>query len=296
MIMKAMLYLFALSVSGICQAEPLAQFPPLQTQAAVLIESLSENGTNTGSGFFVRHSNHLFFVTARHVLFQDAKVPKLVLFSTNCLLTYGNNTGDPQSHRIKVNIGQAFAMNELRAHPSLSRDVAAIHLYTSDTNNIMTPSPFVTGGTQEDFNWLRMFMEQFYPPTGIKFMTNVAVGSTVYTFGYPSSISFRDGHQLDRYRPLCRRGAVADVDPIRRVIVLDLAVYGGNSGGIVIEESRPDIGNQIQILFSPIGLVTQFVPFVEEWKNSQYQYANTTVANTGYAICEPMDSVFELLW
>src|SRR5262245_36747087 len=125
---RTMFFLLAICASSSCQA----QLIPLQSQAGVLVECLSDNRTNMGSGFFLECSNHMFLVTARHVLFDVSKLPKFELHSTNCLLTYGNNSEDPTARHIRVDLGGALARNEIRAHRS--RDVAAIHLFDVETN------------------------------------------------------------------------------------------------------------------------------------------------------------------
>jgi hypothetical protein len=286
-------------VLGLCKVDAASsQFPSGQRQLAVLIEMRSEQGTNRGSGFFMECSNKLFFVTAKHVIFNPRKWPQLELYSTNCVLTYGNNSEFPSTYHVNVDLGLALTNNEVRAHPV--RDVALIHCLTTtsskDTNGVSTyfPQPFVTIGQTEVSALKAINLLE------AKMFTNVIVGSTAFTISYPSSIGSRAFPQLDGSRALYRRGSVADADPTRRIIVLDLPVYQGNSGGLVLEESRAEpteVVNQYRITFNPIGVATQFVPFEERWSNDRYaDLANVTWSNSGYSICEPMDSVFETTW
>jgi len=44
-----------------------------------------------------------------------------------------------------------------------------------------------------------------------------------------------------------------------------------------------------------IGVVSQFVPAVENWLNIPYGYTNTNFYNSGYTVAIPMDFVLELV-
>ena len=44
-----------------------------------------------------------------------------------------------------------------------------------------------------------------------------------------------------------------------------------------------------------IGVITEFVPFVEHWVNLEHRYKNKTISNSGYAVAVAMDQVLELI-
>jgi hypothetical protein len=44
-----------------------------------------------------------------------------------------------------------------------------------------------------------------------------------------------------------------------------------------------------------IGIIIQFVPFVEKWINPQFNLANIEFENSGYTIVVPMDAVYSLI-
>ena len=64
-----------------------------------------------------------------------------------------------------------------------------------------------------------------------------------------------------------------------------------NSGGPVLEVDVVQSGTKYRV----IGLVSQFVPAVETWTNSQHGYINTSIYNSGYAVATPMDFVLDLV-
>jgi hypothetical protein len=90
-----------------------------------------------------------------------------------------------------------------------------------------------------------------------------------------------------------RAGIVAGVNPSTKTLVIDCPVYGGNSGGPVLEMDRPDArGIRLRI----IGVVTQFVPaVVPTLKSDGTPSGDVVVTNSGYAVAVAMDSVLELV-
>jgi len=115
--------------------------------------------------------------------------------------------------------------------------------------------------------------------------------SGIYIFGYPTSIGI-DNPQIDPLVPLLRKGIVAGKNYKTKKIIIDGPSYQGNSGGpvIMIDEEAD------RIKFLLIGIVVEFVPYVENWLNDKYPgLANTSIHNTGYSVVEPMDYVIETI-
>jgi len=69
-------------------------------------------------------------------------------------------------------------------------------------------------------------------------------------------------------------------------------VYKGNSGGPVIEIEQVKL---TKVKFRVIGIVSQFVPFAEQWLNVTHGYSNLVISNSGDSVVTPIDAVFELL-
>lgn len=127
---------------------------------------------------------------------------------------------------------------------------------------------------------------------GTKKYSEVLISNEVYVFGYPASLGIKNRPQIDFSRPLLRRGAVAGKNDANQTIVLDCPVYYGNSGGPVIEAEQVDLTTR---RFSVIGVVSEFVPFIETWYNIQHKFQNVNIENSGYSVVVPMDQVFELV-
>src|SRR5690606_18808210 len=67
---------------------------------------------------------------------------------------------------------------------------------------------------------------------------NIRIGTDVLIVGYPSSIGLLNKPQYDYYKPLLRKGIVAGVYPHQRTFIIDSPVFGGNSGGPVLQKSN----------------------------------------------------------
>lgn len=127
--------------------------------------------------------------------------------------------------------------------------------------------------------------------TSIKKFEEVLEGNDVFIFGYPTSLGIQGIPQIDYERPLLRKGIIAGKNVKQKTIILDCPVYYGNSGGPVVEVE----GEGSQLRFRVIGLVLQFVPFIEEWFNLKYRISNLQINNSGYSVVIPMDPVLDLL-
>ncbi len=44
-----------------------------------------------------------------------------------------------------------------------------------------------------------------------------------------------------------------------------------------------------------IGIIIQFVPFVEQWVNLQHRLINKEYENSGYTVVVPMNKILELV-
>ena len=123
-------------------------------------------------------------------------------------------------------------------------------------------------------------------------MTEVDVGADVYMFGYPVSLTGPIRDIFEPSEPLLRKGIVAGVNMGKRTIIIGPS-YFGNSGGPVIQVDRSEFG---VIQYRIIGVVSGFVPFLEEWENKTMRYSHVIKSNSGYTVVEPIDIALELVW
>jgi len=119
----------------------------------------------------------------------------------------------------------------------------------------------------------------------------VVEANDAYVFGYPVSIGL-ETPQIDYDKPLLRRGMIAGKNDSKRTIILDGAVFPGNSGGPVleVEEVPPSTKH-----FKVIGVVSEFIPYAQKWTNSQTGLTNISLENSGYSVVVTIEEAFELI-
>lgn len=280
--MKKILIYFAAACLGTVAHS--SELPRMLTACPVFIEI----GSSTGSGFWVGRSNAIYLVTAKHVLFDLQKGGEpLQIFGTNLVITMWPAQITNVSV-LTVNIGAYHAKNGVRY--SKDRDIAvALFLSRNPNGTVRTDHRFLTLSTTNIstcFDATEKVMRKF---------DEINPAEDVFTFGFPTSIgsTLPGRQQLNPKRPLAKKGIIADADPEKRLLVLDMPVYFGNSGGPVISRtSTGAFSSSIRV----IGVVSQFVPFEDVWISRRYNLPNFTWSNSGYSIAEPIDHVLDLLW
>lgn len=240
-------------------------------------------GQSTGSGFYLMTEKGTTFVTAKHVLFDEKgnlRSDKSQLLSYS-LQRAGSGT------LMELDLKVLQEAKRLRLHPT--QDVVVIDVALSDKPEMTAQRDLKTvpGVTLN-----RVAPEGIYgpPTTLISKFDEVLVGNDVLLAGFPSSIGLANVPQVDRLRPLLRRGIVAGRNETLKTIIIDCPVFPGNSGGPVIQVEK----GFVETKFRVIGVVVQFIPF----DNSGWSAAvggNATLLNSGFSVVVPMDVVQELL-
>lgn len=236
-----------------------------------------------GSGFFLNTASGTYLVTARHVLFEGVLMDELKAPEAE-LVTYPKDPKEAGRNVFTLDLEEMQSAGFVRRHET--QDIAAV----------MVGKP-LRGGRIEVLPGFGVANEA---PSGflsvgtstLKLYDDVLVANEVFVFGYPTSLGLKAMPQLDLLRPLLRRGIVAGVNPDKRSIILDCPVYPGNSGGPVLEVELDDSGER---RFSVIGVISQFVPYVETWVNARHGFENSSIENSGYSVATPMDFVLELV-
>jgi hypothetical protein len=247
--------------------------------------SISLSDGTKGTGFYLNTESFIYLVTAKHVLFKKPSFTLKAPVAT--LLSYGRDPSDSSQNIILLNVQEMFETQNLRFHDI--HDVAVGRIGKA----VKKDNPKIL----QLYSWA---IEKSQSKTGIvgvsikntKKLSEVLISNDVFVFGYPSSIGIKQIPQIDYNRPLLRKGIVAGISPTDRSIIIDAAIYGGNSGGPVIQVEPS--GFEIKLFL--IGLVSQFVPYAEEWLNRQYGYSNIGISNSGYAVVVPVDSILEVVW
>jgi len=236
----------------------------------------------TGSGFMMNVEGQMFFATAKHVLFDEASnAPTGLIAKLMC------PTDDLTNNDNRDLVVDLEACNMV-GHSSA--DVAIIQIIVSrDEQNKKIQ---IGNGVRQVKKKMVGMTVAVQVPQATKRLAQVLVSNDVFLYGYPTSLRLQDSAQFDFHKPLLRKGIVANVYPEQSTIILDCPVYFGNSGGPVIEVEKDKNGNYNHKV---IGVVSQYVPFVQKWTDVKGKVETQAIMNSGYSIAVSMDKVFELV-
>jgi hypothetical protein len=121
-----------------------------------------------------------------------------------------------------------------------------------------------------------------------RLLADIKIGNDIYLLGYPMSLALKDEKLFDYTKPLLRKGIVAGKYVNQNTFIIDCPSYFGNSGGPIIELGEDNY-------YRTIGLVSRYIPYVVEWKNTREHISNKEFTNSGFTVCVPMDAVFNLI-
>jgi len=270
-----------LFLAALCTEVSAARAVPDDNLAYPVLITLK--GGEQGSGFFLNLKGGSFLVTARHVLFKEGSDDLLAPEAE--ILSYGKDPKDKDKNIFRLDLVALKQAGNIKRH--------AIH----DVAVIRIGIPF-QGTDPPTLNTVSGVVIKENAASGIlgvgestvKRFAEVLTANQIFIFGFPTSIGLKAIPQIDYNKPLLRAGVVAGTNEKARTIILDCPVYGGNSGGPVLEVEEEGFGRKFRI----IGVVSQFVPVAETWLNMTHRYTNTNISNSGYAIATPMDFVLEL--
>lgn len=225
---------------------------------------------------------------------QDDKLKKIILeiykesqynlkATSAQLLSYSSDINDPEKNIIEVNLSKLLSLKKLKY--SKNHDIAVIEIGSVKENGKIALIDVVVKNLSKS-GLISTKKEQF------KKYKDILIGNEIFVFGFPTSLGLRNIPQIDYERSLLRKGIIAGVNNKTKSIIIDCPIYFGNSGGPVIEAERIDL---LTTNYRNIGIISQFVPFVEIINNVTQNYQNINVSNSGYAVVVPIDFVLELI-
>lgn len=240
----------------------------------------------TGSGFSLKTDEKAFLVTAKHVLFNE----KGALRSETISLVLQNKDVNDDSTTI-------YAVDLLKSKllKHKSADVAVVEIGSIKDNPKTGGFSLVYGEGVEALQQGLTGTIFVNANTATKELQDVLISNDVFLYGYPGSLGLKDSPQFDYNKPLLRKGVVANVYKAAGTIIIDCPAYYGNSGGPVVEVEIVSTPQGLAFSHKVIGVVSQLIPFVEEWENKRSKQVNVEVSNSGYSVAVAMDKVFELI-
>lgn len=240
------------------------------------------NGSS-GSGFFLRSDKEVtYFITARLVIFKVNAEGVFELCAERANLLFYDNSlkGEPMVLSVPL--------TSQNVKHDQSSDVAIVRIARR------SEIPGKEHLTQYESGVQGLQPEKGYVVVShgaLRRFDDVLISNDVFILGYPNSLSNPQRPQIDYARPLLRKGIIAGKNEKNRTIILDCPVYFGNSGGLAIEVEDVPGGRHFRI----IGVVSEYVPFIEQMRSLQMGYTNTNFENSGYSVVVPIDTIEELI-
>ena len=268
------------------------RFVPDDVIVHPVLVTLMEGSNATGSGFYFHDEEKgTFLVSACHVFMEkdkkgDKKSSPVLRGNKAHLLSYPKDLDWSKPTKLELDLKYLLANKFIQYN--LKNDVIIIQISKKETIDDKQRSMKINAGIKR----LRKGRFLTVPLKNTKTYKDVLIGNEVYISGFPASIGIEDFPQIDYQKPLLRKGIVAGKYDKRMTIIIDCPTYGGNSGGPVIELEVVDITTtSVRV----IGIISQFVPFVEQWVNLQHGLINKEFENSGYTVVVPMDKILELV-
>lgn len=237
-------------------------------------------GNSSGSGFLYNSEKNVYLVTAKHVLFDE----KINFRSEEIEILCQSTDPSFNSHRYRLELKKTV----IDCHKIA--DVALVLL------GKITERKVNGGITFTHAKGIEIIVKGQRNPVlaareNVNLFDDVMISNDVFVFGYPTSLGIQESIQFDLNKPLLRKGIVANTFNSAKTIILDCPVYGGNSGGPVTQVVKEDG----EIKFRLIGVISQFIPFVQRWKNERDRIVHLEYLNSGYSVASSMDFVLEII-
>lgn len=241
-------------------------------------------GSSSGTGFAYRSDLFFYLITAKHVLFDEEEKIR------NSKITLTSPSIDMNDDSV-INFQIDLEIAPYKFHKTC--DIAVVQMskideIKKDEIREYVKSTYLPGVERVTKNKLRT---SFCSKVNTVLLEKVLISNDVYVSGYPVSLGIQRSKQFDNTKPLLRKGIIANIFKETQTIILDCPVYGGNSGGPVIQVVEDKDKRKLQI----IGVVSQYIPFVQRWRNDRERLVHEEYLNSGYSVATAFDPVLELI-
>lgn len=252
------------------------QIPHEHFALAVLISL----GNSSGSGFLYRTDKYAYLVTAKHVLFDEQNKLRTEEIEVAC---QSSALEDESTIRYRFNLNTLKPIFHKKNDVTIIQYGSIIHIKKMTTTfHLSAGAERIEKGNYNAIQATRM---------NVDLLNEVLVSNDIFVFGYPTSLGIQTSRQFDYTKPLLRKGVVANIYKETDTIILDCPVYGGNSGGPVIQIIEDNNKKRYRL----IGVISQYIPYVQRWSNDRDRLSHIEYLNSGYSVATSFNPVLELI-
>lgn len=246
-------------------------------------------GDGFGSGLYLATPDEIYLVTARHVFFKaqvDPATKKLKGFNLMKpmvnIFSYPKGSNFAVAEEIQIDL--RILMNNKQLSCSGPQDVCVCKIADIGAGKLQLVEGIKRVSPSLNINSAHTSM--------IKPFESIAIAEELYVIGYPKALALIPNNSYDYNKPLVRKGIISGKNP-DQTIVIDCAVFPGNSGGpaFITEKSieSSDEGLTFRDKRYLAGIVSKFIP----WLNNRFKPPH--VENSGYGQIVSFDQVYNEL-
>lgn len=256
------------------------------------LAALVKVGNSFGSGIYIHINTEVYFATARHVLFNEmlnsqTEEKGFALKSKEInIKSYPKNSSFQSFEEIQVDLTSLSHSKHLSLNST--HDLAIFKVGDFIKNKLL-----LTKGITKISGTLSLNIAS---QNLVKPVSQISVGEEIYVIGFPKALALTNSHLYNYDKPLVRKGIISGINP-NQTIVIDCAVYGGNSGGPVFIAEK--IITQAQGSFKIknhrylAGIVSKYIPLLNT--TAQKIRSNTSSSvhfeNSGYGIIVAFEEI-----
>ncbi|WP_223608232.1 trypsin-like peptidase domain-containing protein [Chryseobacterium sp. OSA05B] len=246
------------------------------------------DNNSTGSGFLYTDTVKTYLVTAKHVIYDSNT--RMIIGKSAIITCQDSDPLSDQIFQYKLDFKELASNHKITISPNSDIGIIEVFDVENQEGSLSFKNTCIKGvqKVRQSNNGSLISVD----PKAVGSYEEVLISNDVFLYGYPISLGLQGRPQFNFHKPLLRKGIVAGLNSPTKTIVLDCPSYYGNSGGPVVQVEAHLDGTHTHKI---IGVMSEFIPFQEQWINNRTKSVNTQISNSGYSIAVSMDKVNETI-
>lgn len=233
-----------------------------------LCTCLVQFGVNAfcGSGFLLRYKEHLYVITARHVIYIEDNEVGWKLYGNNVSFVFRSQQL-PIESRISIDVD----FERTKLYVSNNVDIVAV-----DVTDYIESREYVSTVGDVEFSPFDVCDDEY----------GSAFGKTVFQYGYPTALKFKGTFGL---KPIMTKGIVCSYCEKDNKFVIDVpSIYGCSGSAVFLVDEH----QQVRVL----GVAQSIALFKMDWFNKyEDDVKKIDWNNSGLTICSSISSILKII-